>query len=371
MRWGAIVSLLAALVTTCALASSAGARGRDGLTPDVDLAIVQRGLDAIDTSWWDATAGWYYDMYDHNPPSMPLARLWSAFPVFETLNGVAIAQPTDANKAAVRKFADAAAKLYWNPLVRPFGGYDWYPNYATSTGVLYFDDSGWWGLGFVDAYAATGKKAYLADARRALNFIVNTGWDHFGGGGTWWDTAHSHKTIEPLAAAVVIATRLYEAKHLQKDRRTALWLLDWANAHSFHKGRGLYQRSASDDTVMDYVQGLMITANWELCKTLKRPALCKKAKALANAALVAFPRDLNWSPQFDVVYLRWMLQYGKESGDRRWYRLAVHNAERALANARNGNGWFVKNWDGSVLGYALAHHAANLELFAWLAATAP
>jgi hypothetical protein len=169
----------------------------------------------------------------------------------------------------------------------------------------------------------------------------------------------------------MIATRLYEAKHLKADRDTALRLLGWANAHSFNKQRGLYQRSATDGTVMDYVQGLMITANWELCKTLKKTAYCKKAKQLANAALVAFPHDLNWSPQFDVVYLRWMLQYGKESGDKRWYRLAVDNAERALANSRNGNGWFVKKWDGSPLGFGLAHQAANLELFAWLAATAP
>jgi uncharacterized protein YyaL (SSP411 family) len=213
----------------------------------------------------------------------------------------------------------------------------------------------------------TGKAAYLGAARRALRFIVTSGWDP-GSGGAWWNTRHDHKTIEPLAAAVLIATRLYEVQHRPGDLRWATKLLAWANAHSFNKKRGLYQRSATDDTVMDYVQGLMITANWELCQMLHRPALCKKARTLANAALVAFPRDLDWAPAYDVVYLRWMLEYSRESGDGRWYKLAAHNAERALA-ARNESGYYLNRWDGTPLADGLIEQAANLELFAWLAAT--
>jgi len=331
------------------------------------LATAEQGLADIRAHWWDAQAGWYYDTYNRQPPSMPLARLWSAYPLFETLVAVAVAQPTAANKAALEHFADAAERLYWNTAVPPYGGYDWYPEHHVPSANLYFDDSGWWGLSFVDAYRATGKPAYLGAARRALRFIVGPGWDprH---GGTWWDMRHDHKTIEPLAAAVLIATRLYEVQHRPGDLRSAQKLLAWANAHSFNKRRGLYQRSATDATVMDYVQGLMITANWELCRTLHQSALCRKAHTLANAALVAFPRDLDWAPEYDVVYLRWMLEYSRESGDRRWYALAAHNAERALA-ARNESGYFLNRWDGTPLADGLIEEAANLELFAWLAAT--
>jgi Glycosyl hydrolase family 76 len=374
MRWRAVVAVAAAAIVMAGVSASAGAapRGAHGTrTAAFYLGIAQQGLSDVQNHWYDAEDGWYYDTYNRQPPSMPLARLWSAFPLFETLDGIALAQPTPANKAALQRFADAAARLYWNPYTKPFGGYDWYPNYATSTGVLYYDDSGWWGLAFIDAYKATHKAVYLDDARLALQFIVGSGWDTKGGGGTWWDTRHSHKTIEPLAAAVLIATRLYEAQHHPADLATALKLLNWANTKSFNTKRGLYQRSDTDDTVMDYVQGLMTTANWELCQTLKKTAYCQKAKQLANAAVAAFPHDLNWSPQFDVVYLRWMLEYGKESGDGRWYQLAADNAERALANARNGDGYFENEWNGSPLGDGLAHEAANLELFAWLAATAP
>jgi len=370
MRWLAVVAVVSAAIVSLPASAAARSTAPKARSAAFYLGVAQQGLADVQKGWGGAPGGWYYDTYNRQPPSMPLARLWSAFPLFEAFIGVAIAQPTAANKAALKAYADRAARLYWNPYVKPWGGYDWYPNYATSTGVLYFDDSGWWGLAFVDAYKVTGKTAYLDDARRALQFIVGTGWDPKYGG-TWWDTKHSHKTIEPLAAATLIATRLYEAQHRPSDLYWAQKLLTWANLHSFNRGRGLYQRSATDDTVMDYVQGLMIVSNWELCHVLHRAALCTKAKQLANASVTAFPRALDWSPQFDVVYLRWMLEYGKDAGDPRWYNLAAYNAERALANGRNGSGFFENRWDGTVIGDGLAHEAANLELFAWLAATAP
>lgn len=335
------------------------------------LQLAQQGLAQVRAHWWNADAGWYNDTYTGSPASMPLARLWSAYPLFETYVGVALAQPTAANKAALTSFANQAATLYWNPNIKPYGGYGYYPGMRSKTANVYYDDSGWWGLSFIDAYQATGNKAYLADARRAMTFIVGSGWDNQLGGGTWWDTFHHHKTIEPLAAAVMIGTRLYE---IQGDKWALGWaqkMLTWANAHSFNQQRGLYQRSATDDTVMDYVQGLMTTANWELCKALNKPALCAKARQLATASLAAFGQNLDWAPMYDVVYLQWMLEYYRQSGDARFYSLAVNNAARAQANALNESGYYLNNWDGKPLADGLGEEASNLELFAWLAASKP
>lgn len=359
--------LLAAVLAVLALAA-ASAQGSKGTANY--LSEAQQGVALVQTHWWNAKAGWYNDTFNGQPPSMPLARLWSAYPLFETLDAIAVAQPTAANKAALVAFADKAAKLYWNPDTKPVGGYGYYPGMRGSANV-YFDDSAWWGLSFIDAYQATHLPRYLTYAGRAMRFIVIGGWDMKQGGGIWWDTFHHHKTIEPLAAAVLIGVRLYEIE----PRNTfalnwALKLLNWANAHSFDKSRGLYKRNATDPTVMNYAQGLMATANWELCKTLKKPAYCTKARQIANASLKVFPQDLNWAPQFDVVYLRWMLEYYKESGDRRFYDLAQHNGQRALA-AVNESGYYLNKWDGTPLADGLEEEAANLELFAWLAAMPP
>ncbi len=335
------------------------------------LSLAQQGIADVRAHWWNADAGWYNDTYNGQPPSMPLARLWSAYPLFETLVGIELAQPTASNKAALLSFADQAAKLYWNPNVKPYGGYGYYPGMVSAQANVYYDDSGWWGLSFIDAYQASHDPAYLVDARRAMRFIVGSGWDSKLGGGTWWDTFHHHKTIEPLAAAIMIGTRLYT---LDNDKWALGWaqkMLAWANAHSFNNQRGLYQRSATDNTVLDYAQGLMATANWELCKALHKPAMCTKAQQVASASLTAFGQNLDWAPMYDVVYLQWMLEYYKESGDARFYNLAVHNAARAQSQALNESGYYLNNWDGKPLADGLGEEASNLELFAWLAASPP
>jgi uncharacterized protein YyaL (SSP411 family) len=367
-RWriGGGVAMVALAASIAAAWSGAGAGAIRGHASAFWLATAQQGLAEVQAHWWDAGAGWYYDTFNQQPPNMPLARLWDAYPLFETEIAVAVAQPSPANTAALKSFASAAASLYWNPNVTPYGGYGWYPNQHDAGARLYFDDSGWWGLSFIGAYRATGDPSFLFDARRAFRFIVGSGWNRKQGG-TFWETGNNYITIEPLAAAVLIGTRLYQVQRRASELRWVLKLLDWANAHSFNRRVGLYQRNTTDPKVMDYAQGLMITANWELCRTLRRQVLCAKARTLANAAWRYFPRALNWAPEYDVVYLRWMLEYGQESGDPRWYQLAAANAERAL-KARNESGYYLNDWNGKPLADGLIEQAANLELFARLAA---
>ena len=372
-RTSLLVATLAAAATFC-VAAAAGADAPPAKTVQqmsrtALLAAAQQGLADVRKHWWDARAGWYLDTADRPDLHMPLARLWSAFPLFEALAGVVAADPTPTNKEALRWFADKAATLYWNPKLVPVGGYEWYPGLRSKISTAYFDDSGWWGLSFIDAYRVLGDAKYLAYAHRAFVFIVGAGWDKRKGG-VWWETQHRHKTAEPLAAAVLIGTWLYKVRHKQWYLQQVNKLLRWADAHSFNHARGLYQRNATDSTVMDYVQGLMIAAHAELCHVLHRQSLCAKAKQLANASVRAFPQMLNWSPSYDVVYVRWMLDYYRLSGDARWYTLAQRNAQRALANSRDSRGLFVRDWNGRYIADTLQHHAATLELLAWTAAAA-
>jgi len=116
----------------------------------------------------------------------------------------------------------------------------------------------------------------------------------------------------------------------------------------------------------------MIAAQQELCTITKRQELCTKAKQLADASVTAFPADYWWAPQYDVVFLRWMLDYYNQTGDRRWYALAWNRAQLALTQGRDSyNGFFTHGWDGNWIADGLEEHAGNVELLAWLAATKP
>jgi hypothetical protein len=59
-------------------------------------------------------------------------------------------------------------------------------------------------------------------------------------------------------------------------------------------------------------------------------------------------------------------------GNARWYALAASNASRALANARDARGLFLRGRNGRpVAGGYLRMQAGTLSLFAWLATVPP
>ena len=302
---------------------------------------------------------------------MPLAYLWSAFPLFEAVDAVALAQPSASNRAAVRVFASSAER-YWNPTLKPVGGYAYYIGTHSRNVHTYFDDNGWWGLAFVDAFRATGDRRYLDDAARAFTFIVRTGWDSHGGG-IWWDTSHGHKTAEPLAAAAFIGAVIYSATRNPAYLKQVKKLLDWADAHSWNSAAHLYARSDTDNTVMDYVQGMMIGADLELCKATSTVQYCQNAEQLGQASVQAFPSEPDWSTTADGLYLRFLLDLYRYDGNRQLYDLVYSNAVRAISNARDATtGLYLRSWSGvPVPDGLLRTHAGTVALLAWLAATPP
>jgi hypothetical protein len=125
---------------------------------------------------------------------------------------------------------------------------------------------------------------------------------------------------------------------------------------------------------MPYVEGAAIEAKEVLCQIVGQP-YCEAAAALADAAYARFRDRLNMGPQYDAIYLHWMLIYGRQSGEPRWASLALEMAGDALANSVDPTtGLYLKAWDGSSMAShqaapgMLRTHAATVELFAWLAA---
>jgi Glycosyl hydrolase family 76 len=330
--------------------------------------LAEQGLAKTQQVWFDEKLGWYRDRYAH---PQPVATLWSSFPLLETVAAIAIADPTDANKTRVDS-TFKQAEAFWDPTINGTGGVSWQYG-LRGTGIGYFDDAGWWALSYLDAYRATGKTRWLWDAGRALAYIDRWGWDPVAGG-TWWDGGHNHKTSEPLAAAAEVAATLYRIQHKAYYLKLATKYISWADAETRVASRGgLYGRSATDPTVMDYVEGMMVAAHVELCKATKKQSWCDQAEALAQASIQQFPILADWAPETDVVYLRAMLDLYGEDGDSTWYALVYDNAVRAAANAAGSvPDMWSHRWDGMYAdSEALFTQTATLELFAWLAATEP
>ena len=363
--------LACALATTAVAANPGPLPSRARLLSDREtfLRVAEQGVAQTRRLWWNPDTGWYAQRINRDPP---LASTWGMYPLFEAINAVAIANPTKANKQVVEDFA-RRAEAYWDPTIaNGAGGVSWLYG-LRDTGNAYFDDTGWWGVAYVDAYRATKNKRWLWDAGRALRFIDRHGWDRAGGGGVWWNIAHSHKTSEPLSAGALIAATLYRYQKKKSYLEIAKRYIAWADAKTRNPRQSmLYGRSDTDRTVMDYVEGMMIGAHTELCVATKQKSWCRKAQTLAEGSLKEFPLDADWAPETDVVYLRWLLDLYERDGDPRWYAVVHRNAKRALANARDDQGLWSLRWDGGwTLPGTLYTQSATLQLFGWIAAAEP
>jgi hypothetical protein len=285
------------------------------------------------------------------------------------------------------------AEAYWDAAMGAFAPYPGDRGHANT----WFDDNSWWGIAFMDAYKVLHKARFLQDAQNAFQFIARRGWDP-AGGGLWWNTDHSpegQRSGEALAAGsllgALLAGALQEAAasasggarshyHVaaSADIQAAEKFLSWGDAHFAADFGGLYSRTQSDNTPMPYVAGPEIEAKQLLCMQLPSGnPYCAQARQLANAAFLRFGYRLNMGPQFDAIYLHWMLVYGQQTGDARGAPMALHFATEASANARAGGGLYLKAWDGSDMSghqaepNMLRTDAATVELFGWLAADGP
>jgi hypothetical protein len=331
------------------------------------LQLAEAGVERARRLWRNKRLGWY-DSRLNDGDRYPLATIWDATPLFEALSAIDIAAPTPAHKAAVEAFAKGAER-YWDAALKPVPGFAPYPGDRGQV-QTWFDDNGWWGLAFLDAYRATGVSSYLREAERAFAFIARAGWN-VRGGGLWWNTSHPYIAGEPLAAGSLLGAQLLKLTNNPIYRQEVLKFIGWAESN-FVTERRLYKRTDFDATPTPYIEGTLVEADRVLCET-GVSEVCASAAALANASAERFSDRLNMGPQFDTIYLHWMLRYGGQAGDTRWRGLAEEMASDAQMHARDARGLYLNAWDGTPI---VEHQAqpnmlqtdtATLELFAWLA----
>ncbi|HTA35651.1 MAG TPA: hypothetical protein VK761_02955, partial [Solirubrobacteraceae bacterium] len=73
------------------------------------LALAQAGVARAKQRWRDPRLGWYDELL-HDRARYPLATIWDIVPLFESLDAIAIASPTPANRAALTQFAKGAER---------------------------------------------------------------------------------------------------------------------------------------------------------------------------------------------------------------------------------------------------------------------
>jgi len=350
--------------------------------------------------WWNRGRHWYSSTLGGSQ----VVSLWGAVPLFEALAGLQSAQPSSRHLHQLNRFAWGAQR-YLNPNLRPVAGFGPRPGQHNPGKTTWFDDNGWWGLAFLDAYNATGNVRYLSDAEIAQNFISVSGWDTTPGrpGGIWWNTNHSFYAGESLAGGTLLSARLYAITHDQHYLDDALKFISWGDVWLTDPSTGLYARlrrpgtypkatqsgaqtaaaaaadqralaanpdeaakleAAGDSTAgpgiaqaakrnyppfdavpMPYVNGPMILAHRIICEETGQKSYCERADQLAAATLLRYSRF--WmGPQYDFWYVRTMLEFTRMDNNGDWYGIVQRNARSALHRARDKHGLYLRTWYG-------------------------
>lgn len=317
-------------------------------------------------------ADWYCE-YLRCSGAYPLATIWGAVGLFETIDGLQLAKPSSEHRRRVERFANVAER-YWDPGV---GGYAPYPGDHGAGSQVWFDDNGWLGLAFYNAFLATHKARYLHDAQRAFQFISTKGWDYGGGGGMWWNTYHPYHSGPALASDTLLGALLYDTDRASWQLKDVMTYVGWANAHDIGGERKEYLEKENDpSSVIDYVQAPLIYAQYLLCQDGQGEGLCVRAGRLAatmsEQSVNKTGYRYNYGPEYDAIFMQWMMAYGQAVGDSYWLKLAEVNAAAASEHAYGGSGLLLGSWWGGPIkdpetkGNMLRTDGATTSLFAWV-----
>jgi predicted alpha-1,6-mannanase (GH76 family) len=153
------------------------------------------------------------------------------------------------------------------------------------------DDTGWWGLAWLQAYDITGSRQYLAMAETDANYIYRS-WDGRCGGGVWWWTSKTYKNA--ITNEVFLELTAWLHNTIRGDTR----YLRWAKAEwSWFKGSGMINRSDlindglnsrcanNHQTTWTYNQGVILAGLAQLYKATKSSGLLRTAEGIGQAAI--------------------------------------------------------------------------------------
>jgi hypothetical protein len=315
---------------------------------------------------------WYCEYLGCANGPYSLLTVWGEVPMFESADALQITQPSRSHRALVDHFA-RGSEHFWNPHLN---GYAPYPDDRERGVEAWFDDNGWLGLAFLNAYRATHEHRYLHDAQRAFHFIASQGWDP--AGGMWWNTQHPYHSGPALASDTLLGILLYGEDHQRWQLGDVKKYVDWANAHDTHDERQLYlEQPNQSESVNDYVQAPLIYAQYLLCMHGAGEGYCvragRTAATLAETNVTSAGYRYNYGPAYDTIWLQWMMAYGQATGDPYWLRLGELNAAAAASNAGGGRGLWLSSWWGGRIEDPETHPnmfrtmAATTSLFAWVA----
>ncbi|KAJ4335137.1 hypothetical protein N0V95_008979 [Ascochyta clinopodiicola] len=246
----------------------------------------------------------------------------------------------------------------------------------------FYDDEGWWAMGWIASYDLTGDKKYL-DTAKDLFEDMTGGWTTPCKGGIWWSKPKEFIAIISnelfLAVGASLANRV-PADEKANYQNWAQMEWDWLyNSGIINSDNlindGIDKTTCQNDrkTTWTYNQGVVLAGLSELARAKSDGGLIRHASDLAGASMAKLsengiltelaqpPLDAQ-AAMFKGAYVRGLSALNENEGQAAYAEFLKKNADSVLANARGGDGVLRDRWQGGSEGSNAASHAAGIDV---------
>lgn len=246
----------------------------------------------------------------------------------------------------------------------------------------FYDDMGWWAMGWIASYDLTGDSKYLNTAKDIFEDMTG-GWNTPCNGGIWWDKKHD--SIAAISNELFLSVAAHLANRVSSEDKAyyqnwAQMEWDWFWESGIINADGLIndgidKTTCQNDqkTTFTYNQGVVLAGLSELARAKGDGGLIQHADAIANSVLsrltdsgiltepVDGPLDKQGA-MFKGVFVRGLAVLNENEPQQAFTEFLNRNAEAAWGKARNNEGVVADRWQGGSGNVNAASQAAGIDV---------
>jgi predicted alpha-1,6-mannanase (GH76 family) len=153
----------------------------------------------------------------------------------------------------------------------------------------YYDDEGWWALGWAGAYELTHDVRYL-EAAETIFADMTTGWDDHCGGGIYWKKPKQYKNAIANELFLAVAARL---ANLEQDGKKRATYLGWAQKEwTWFAASGMINSDNLVNDGLDSACGNNHRTTWTYNQGVLLGGLCSLAQQTGDTKLLDTARSI-------------------------------------------------------------------------------